>query len=143
MSVFNNDKLYLGLAFNSNIKEQDQWRLATSWQWGDSDNGLISLGALYQHSETSSNSQLTYIDGRNEADAYGISSSYTLQSNTFKAQYIISDRSVSLSDARQFSFAIEHKLGERSTLFAYYADRDAAEATQSNSYLAIGLKHHF
>ncbi len=141
--VFNNDKLYLGLAFNSNIKEQDQWRLATSWQWGDSDNGLISLGALYQHSETSSNSQLTYIDGRNEADAYGISSSYTQQSNTFKAQYIISDRSVSLSDARQFSFAIEHKLGERSTLFAYYTDRDAAEATQSNSYLAIGLKHHF
>ena len=61
----------------------------------------------------------------------------------FKAQYILSNRSISLSDARQFSFAIEHKLGERSTLYAYYADRDSAEAAQSNSYLAIGLKHNF
>lgn len=141
--VFDNKKLYFALAFNSNIKEQDQWRLATSWQWGTPANGSLSVGALYQHSKINNDSQLTYADGQYSTDAYGFSSQFTHQKNTFKAQYILSNRSISLSDARQFSFAIEHKLGERSTLYAYYADRDSAEAAQSNSYLAIGLKHNF
>lgn len=140
--VYSNNQLYLGLGFNSDIKEQDQWRVTAAWLWPMQYNTSLSVGALYQGSKIIGDENL-YIDGEDHTDAVGISCAYNFRNNTVKSQYLISDRSVLLSDARQFSLAIEHKLGKNSTLFSYYTHRTANEAEQNNRYFAVGLKHHF
>ncbi len=140
--VYSNNQLYLGFGFNSDIKQQDQWRFTGAWLWPMQNNTSLSVGALYQGSKINGDEN-SYIDGEDETDAYGFSTAYKFRKNTIKAQYLISDRSISLSDASQFSLAIEHKLGKDSTLFSYYTHRSADEAEQKNHYLAVGLKHYF
>ena len=82
-------------------------------------------------------------DDEDKANAYGVSAAYSVQGNTFKAQYIDSDRSIARSDASQFSLGIDHMLGKRSLLYGYYTRRGADEKDQCNRYVAIGIKHPF
>ncbi|ROS05459.1 putative porin [Sinobacterium caligoides] len=140
--VYKREQLYLALAVNNNIKQQDQLRLVTTWHWGALGEGLFSVGALYQHSK-GHDDDFRYIDGKDEADAYGGSAVYALRKNSVKVQYIVSDRSARMSDSSQFSVALDHQLGERSVLYTYYADRKADEREYETRYLAVGLKHSF
>ncbi len=140
--VFSQKQLYMSVGFNVDIKQQDQLRLIGGWRWDAVGSGSLKVGALYQRSKIS-NSDIDFIDGGDKADAYGLSAAYGLQRNTFKAQYIISNRSISRSDASQFSLAVDHKLGKRSVLYGYYTRRDADEEGQRNRYVAIGIKHPF
>lgn len=140
--VYSKNQLYLGFGFNSDIKQQDQWRFTGAWLWSMKNNTSLSVGALYQRSKINGDESL-YIDGGNDTDAVGISCAYKFRNNTVKSQYLISDRSISLSDASQFSLLIEHKLGKNSTLFSYYTHRSANEVEQKSRYFSVGLKHLF
>ena len=140
--VFSQKQLYMSVGFNVDIKQQDQLRLIGGWRWDAVGSGSLNVGTFYQRSKIS-DSEISFIDGKDKANAYGVSAAYGLQRNTFKAQYIISDRSISRSDASQFSLAVDHKLGKRSVLYGYYTRRDADEGEQRNRYVAIGIKHPF
>ncbi|MBV1921835.1 MAG: porin, partial [Pseudomonadales bacterium] len=140
--VFSRKQLYMSVGFNVDIKQQDQLRLIGGWRWDALGSGSLDVGALYQRSKVSG-SEIDFIDGEDKANAYGLSAAYALQRNTFKAQYIVSDRSMLRSDASQVSLAVDHKLGKRSVLYGYYTRRNADEERQRNRYAAIGLKHSF
>lgn len=140
--VLNDRAFYLGLGFNANIKQQDQFRVVGTWKWEGVNDGTLSVGGLYQYSEISER-DVTYIDGKEKAVAFGVSSAYSFQRYAIKAQYMVSDRSLQLSDARQFSLEFDRQLGERSTLYCYFTQRDADEKNRRNSYIAVGLRHPF
>ena len=139
---YSQNQLYVNVGFNVDIKQQDQLRLVAGWRSIAIAKGSLNVGALYQRSKIS-DSEISFIDGEDKANAYGVSAAYSLQGNTFKAQYIDSDRSIARSDASQFSLGVDHMLGKRSLLYGYYTRRDADEKDQRNRYIAIGIKHPF
>ena len=135
--VVDREQIYLGFGFNSNIKDQDQYRLVCVWKLN-----ALSVGALYQHSEMSDEGDV-YIDGISNGNAYGFSSTYSIAKDKFKFQYISSERSVNLSDSKQLSIAIDHRMSTNTTFYGYIADRDADQIEENNSYYAVGFKHQF
>lgn len=135
--VYKKENLYFSAAINSNIEQQDQLRLVSTWQLQQ-----LRLGVLFQHSKTSEKSVLLK-DGSTKANAYGVSASYQFNSNKINSQYIISDSSMELANARQFSISLEHKLSQSTTAYGYIADRHSDDASNNNRYFVVGFKHNF
>ncbi len=129
--------LFLSASLNSNIEDLDQYRLVATWPIS-----ALRLGLMYQHTKTHTK-ETQLADGRQSANAYGVSTSYKFGLNTINAQYIVSESSSRLSDANQLAVGWLHQLNASATFFTYFTDRNAEQADKTERYYAVGLKYNF
>ncbi len=143
--TYDSNGLFLALAADSDITStdtsvvprQDIIRLVGSYKAGDA-----TISALYQSAETSVDGTF-YADGEDEADSFGVSASYKMGKNVLKIQYVDSDANAKIAEGEQISLGIDHKLGKKSKVFAFYTSQDAKKESKQTDYLGIGLEHKF
>ena len=129
--------LYLALAMDSDVVEQDIMRLVDCYSMGD-----ITLAGLYQNAELAEDT-VFYKNGETEADSMGVSLAYKMGSNTLKFQYVDSDANVKVSEGEQMSLGFDHALGKATTVFAFYTAQDSDLDAGQETFVGVGMDHKF
>ena len=135
--AYDTNGLYLALAMDSDVVDQDIIRLVASYTMGD-----ITLAGLYQNAEESEDGE-TYANGKEEADSMGVSLAYKMGSNTLKFQYIDSDSNEKVSEGEQMSLGFDHALGKATTVFAFYTAQDSEADASQETFVGVGMEHKF
>jgi predicted porin len=94
--------------------------------------------------------QLTDAAGADE-DGFGASLAWSFGDSTAKLQYLAADiwrldpRPDPLENRMEslLSLGLDHHLGDKTKLFAFYTTGDIGGTDESNQYLAVGLEHNF
>jgi predicted porin len=103
--------------------------------------GAAQLMLLYQRTDA----------GAGAEDGFGASLAWTIGKNIAKFEYLSSDiwrtdPQVNPLENRYetlISVGLDHALGEKTKVFAFYTAGDIGGTNESNRYLAIGIQHNF
>lgn len=127
---YSNGDLYLAVAGDADVDNQDLLRLVTQYQLK-----ALRLGFVYQQNEDSQ-------DGSSiDEDGYFISAAYQLDAVTLKAQYGSVESDIADSDKQTLSIGADYKLAKSTKLFGFYTANE--EGSDDHDYLGVGMEHKF
>jgi len=132
------DNLYLAVAGDQDIDNQDLIRAVAQWQLD-----ALQLGVMYQQNENNTDSDLK------DESGYFVSAAYTIDAVTLKAQYGMLEDDAQFADQEEeetWSVGADYKLAKSTKLFAFYtANEDLAgvKAASDKDYVGVGLEHKF
>ncbi len=126
--AYDDGSIYFGASYDYEVEGYDVTRVAGQYRFGG-----LSLGALWEEAELSEGVS-------NSEDAYLLSTAYTWDKTTFKAQWGESD--IRSEGAENYSLGVDYKLAESTKVFAFYTDLEDDLDTES-SWGGIGLEHSF
>jgi predicted porin len=145
-----NGPIYIGAGWEeietvgTNNDEQENWRIAGSYQFGD-----FNIGGLYEDQSDIMAGGVAQqgIDG----EIWQISASYTFGNNVVKAMYQESEKDRAAGadiEEETWSIGLDHNLSKRTKVYAVYSDTEgddnAAIGTDVDSdALGVGLVHKF
>jgi predicted porin len=141
------DALYSGVGAVTDGMDYDKWRLGLGW----TANGW-HVGFIYEDREIDN---LDTLGLDNDGESWQLSASYTAGNNTFKVAYGEADGAVNSSgatfnvdDAEAWSIGIDHKLSNRTKVYAAYADynddgQGGATTDNGADVLSLGIVHTF
>ncbi len=138
-------------AITTDIHDYDKWRLGL----GYTANGF-HVGFIYEDREIDDLDTLVAATDitDNDSESWQLSASYTAGNNTFKVAYGQADgwgmsnvaAPYRLDDADLWSIGVDHKLSNRTTVYATYADFSnddlAGEDTEWDAF-SLGIIHKF
>jgi len=118
---YSKDNLYIALAGDQDIKDQDLLRIVSQYQME-----ALQLGLMYQENDTTDES------------GYFASAAYRVDKTTYKAQY------GSNKDKTTLSLGADYKLAKNTKTFLFYTDNNNPDPSvgDSNTF-GIGLEHKF
>ena len=129
--TFEQDNLYLALAYDMDVEKQDANVLRLV---GRIELGELALGALYEDQDAGSSSL-------NDGDGWLVSAAYSLNDKTtLKAQYGQSDIVTVGGDT--LSLGVDYKLHKQVKLFGFYTSEEA-DSGLDNDYLGAGIEVKF
>ncbi len=127
----------------------DKWRLGL----GYTANGW-HVGFVYEDRHIDDLTAHGFTD--NDSDSWQLSASYTAGNNTFKVAYGEADEwgvtgiptsagrdLYAINDAEQWSLGVDHKLSNRTKVYAAYTDYSEDTANQDWDALSLGIVHQF
>ncbi|MES3008348.1 MAG: porin [Pseudomonadota bacterium] len=120
---------YAGVGVDNNLNNNDVLRLVTQYRLGD-----LQLGALYERSESSTNT-------RGANDGVFVSAAYTMDKYVLKAQSGMSDQR--RDGARQTSLGVDYNLNADSKLFALMTLTRADNHSIDNDQIGVGFEYRF
>jgi predicted porin len=131
--------LYTGIALTNDV-DYDKWRLGL----GYTANGF-HVGFIYEDRD---------VDNVGDGDSWQLSASYTAGNNTFKIAYGEADdfinnpgaaavADVFVDDAEQWTVGVDHKLSNRTKVYAVYSDYSDDVANRDWDALSFGIVHTF
>jgi predicted porin len=130
-----------------NSHDFDKWRLGL----GYTANGW-HVGFIYEDREIDSIDTIAGFAGvSDDSDSWQLSTSYTAGNNTFKIAYGEvsewgmngTDAPYVVDDAEQWSVGIDHKLSNRTKLYAVYSDYSDGVADRDWDAVSVGIVHDF
>jgi predicted porin len=128
------DNLYLAIAGDQDIDDQDLLRMVAQYQMD-----ALKLGFMYQQNEDSL--------GTKDESGYFFSAAYKIDGNvTLKAQYGAIEDDVDGDEEKTMSIGADYKLGKNTKVFAFYTDNtDSAVDSDDSEFSAVGLgmEHKF
>jgi predicted porin len=142
------DDLYAAVTNNSS--DYDKWRLGL----GYTANGF-HVGFIYEDREIDGLEDMGLTGMDEDGDSWQLSGSYTAGNNTFKIAYGQADGAVNstaktftVDDADMWSIGIDHKLSNRTKVYATYADysddgHGNSTADSDWDALSLGIIHSF
>lgn len=134
---YNMDNLYVALAGDQDVDNQDLMRLVAQYKMGD-----LKLGAMYQTNEDNA-------DGTSKDESgYFVSAAYKLGNGfTVKGQYGAVEDDADQDEEDTLSLGVDYKLAKKTKLFAYYTtngDTDGSTNVESeDDVFGIGMEHKF
>ena len=131
---YQQDDLYLALAGDQDVDDQDLMRLVAHYQMD-----ALKLGAMYQQNEDNL--------GTKDESGFFLSAAYKLDSTiTLKAQFGSIEDDVDGDEEETFSLGADYKLAKSTKLFIFYTDNTDSEvgsADSENSAFGLGMEHKF
>jgi predicted porin len=130
-----------------NSHDFDKWRLGL----GYTANGW-HVGFIYEDREIDSIDTIAGFAGvSDDSDSWQLSTSYTAGNNTFKIAYGEvsewgmngTDAPYVVDDVEQWSVGIDHKLSNRTKLYAVYSDYSDGVADRDWDAVSVGIVHDF
>jgi predicted porin len=123
--------------------DYDKWRLGL----GYTANGF-HVGFIYEDREIDG---IAAVLGEDDSDSWQLSASYTAGNNTFKAAYgqvdgwgmSGTDIPFDADDGEQWSLGIDHKMSERTKVYAVYSDYSDDVADRDWDGFSLGIVHDF
>lgn len=123
------ENLFAAFAVDQDVQGYDSMRLTGQYKISS-----VNLGLIYQTSEPS--------DGTDDSeDGVLVSAAYGLGKNDFKIQYASSD--MMSVGGEQISLGVDHKLAEKTKLYAFLSNYTADNDAKEKMLLAAGLQHSF
>ncbi len=128
--------------------DYDKWRLGL----GYTANGF-HVGFVYEDRDIDDLSLLAAVTGitSDDSDSWQLSASYTAGNNTFKIAYGEADEwgmtgtnlPYAIDDAEQWSIGVDHKLSNRTKVYADYTDYSDDTANSDWDAFSVGIIHTF
>lgn len=129
--TYSADKLFLGVAYDDNVKDQDISTLRASARV---DVGSLQLGAIFEETDD---------DGVKE-DGWMVSAAYKVAAKTsLKAQYGQSDQKY--IDGETLSLGVDYQYAKSTRLYAFSTTNSGDKGTknESASYNGVGIEYRF
>ena len=131
---YTNDNLYLAIAGDQDIDEQDLVRMIAQYQID-----ALKLGFLYQKNQDNL--------GSKDESGYFVSAAYKTDSNiTLKAQYGTIEDDVDGDEEQTLSLGADYKLAKNTKLFMFYTDNTDSKIGLGDAEFTafgIGMEHKF
>lgn len=131
---YTTDMLYVALAFDQDVDQQDTTRAVAQYSVGD-----FQFGAMVQQNENQ-------FDTLDESGIF-VSGKYTLNRYIFKAQYGRVEDDVDDDEEDTFSIGVDYTLGEATKVFTYWnqnTDTDGVTNMEDeDSVFGVGAEHKF
>ena len=131
---YQQDDLYLALAGDQDVDDQDLMRLVAQYKID-----ALKLGFMYQQNENTL--------GSKDESGFFISAAYKLDSAiTLKAQFGSIEDDTDGDEEETLSLGADYKLAKSTKLYAFYTDNTDSEmgsADSENSAFGIGMEHKF
>jgi len=131
---YENNGWFFGVSQNQDIdaEGEDTTRFVTQYKIND-----YQIALLAQQTD----------NGIDSEDGFGASFQYTSGDNKYKFQHISSDINLlgvnsKVKLSQQTTFGVDHKLADKTKIFAFYAAGETATG-EDNNHLAIGIEHKF
>ena len=126
---YDSEKIYIALAFDSELKGYDSTRLTLQIPFSRS-----QLGIMFQESEKLSTGK--------EEDGYVISFSQKVgNKGTLKFQQTESD--MKLDSGKQFSFGYDYKLSSKAKVFYFFTDLNGNQDSKEKEIHGAGFEYKF
>ena len=126
---YDSEKIYIALAFDSELKGYDSTRLTLQIPFNRS-----QLGIMFQESEKLSTGK--------EEDGYVISFSQKVgNKGTLKFQQTESD--MKLDSGKQFSFGYDYKLSSKAKVFYFFTDLNGNQDSKEKEIHGAGFEYKF
>ncbi len=140
------------LAGANDTNDYDKWRLGL----GYTANGW-HVGFVYEDREIDNLAALGLVGiTSDDSESWQLSASYTAGNNTFKIAYGEADEwgvtgiptsayrdLYSINDAEQWSIGVDHKMSNRTKVYAAYTDYSDDTANRDWDALSLGIVHQF
>lgn len=127
---YTNGDLYLAVAGDDDVKQQDLLRLVAQYQLQ-----ALQLGFIYQQNESAQDG------GSVDEDGYFVSAAYKLDDITLKAQYGSVESDTANSDKQTLSIGADYKLAKSTKLYGFYTANE--DGSDDHDYLGVGMEHKF
>lgn len=131
---YQQDDLYLALAGDQDVDDQDLMRLVAQYKID-----ALKLGFMYQQNENTL--------GSKDESGFFISAAYKLDSAiTLKAQFGSIEDDADGDEEETLSLGADYKLAKSTKLYAFYTDNTDSEmgsADSENSAFGLGMEHKF
>ena len=130
---YSKDNLYVAVAGDQDVKDQDLMRLVTQYKID-----AFKLGFMYQDSEKN--------DGSSDESGYFFSAAYKVDKITYKAQFATLEDDADGDEEETFSMGADYKLAKNTKAFVFYTDNSDTSADGSSddeTAFGFGLEHKF
>jgi predicted porin len=131
---YQQDDLYLALAGDQDVDDQDLMRLVAQYKID-----ALKLGFMYQQNENTL--------GSKDESGYFVSAAYKLDSAiTLKAQFGSIEDDADGDEEETLSLGADYKLAKSTKLYVFYTDNTDSEvgsADSENSAFGLGMEHKF
>ena len=131
---YQQDNLYLALAGDQDVDDQDLMRLVAQYKID-----ALKLGFMYQQNENTL--------GSKDESGYFVSAAYKLDSTiTLKAQFGSIEDDADGDEEETLSLGADYKLAKSTKLYVFYTDNTDSEvgsADSENSAFGLGMEHKF
>jgi predicted porin len=131
---YQKDDLYLALAGDQDVDDQDLMRLVAQYKID-----ALKLGFMYQQNENTL--------GSKDESGYFVSAAYKLDSAiTLKAQFGSIEDDADGDKEETLSLGADYKLAKSTKLYVFYTDNTDSEvgsADSENSAFGLGMEHKF
>jgi predicted porin len=131
---YQKDDLYLALAGDQDVDDQDLMRLVAQYKID-----ALKLGFMYQQNENTL--------GSKDESGYFVSAAYKLDSAiTLKAQFGSIEDDADGDEEETLSLGADYKLAKSTKLYVFYTDNTDSEvgsADSENSAFGLGMEHKF
>jgi predicted porin len=130
---YSKDNLYVAIAGDQDVKDQDLLRIVSQYKIDD-----LKLGFMYQDSEKN--------DGSSDESGYFFSAAYKIDKITYKAQFGSLEDDADGDEEQTFSLGADYKLAKNTKAFVFFTDNADSSEDGSNSdetSFGIGLEHKF
>ncbi|MFL0797241.1 MAG: porin [Cellvibrionaceae bacterium] len=132
-ATYKQDNLYLALATDRDVDDQDAVRLIGQYKMGD-----LTLGAMYQTNEANDDSK--------DESGYFLSAAYKVGMAKLKFQYGAIEDDVDNDEEETLSLGADFKLGKKTKTFVYYTkntDETGAGVETEDKVFGAGIEHKF
>ena len=130
---YSNDDLYIAVAGDQDLDNQDLLRIVTQYKID-----ALKLGLMYQQNEDNL--------GTKDESGYFVSAAYKIDKTTLKIQYGSIEDDVDGDEEETFSMGADYKLGKNTKTYVFYTDNTDSEVgsgDSEDSAFGVGLEHKF
>lgn len=127
------DNLYLALAGDQDVDNQDIVRMVMQYQMG-----ALKLGTMYQQNEDN--------QGTKDESGFFVSTAYKIGKTTLKAQYGFIEDDVDGDEEKTLSLGADYKISKNTKAYIFYTDNTDSKVDapddDMNSF-GVGMEHKF